>query len=145
MCVLVLCTERTFNNYDSFGLCPRCVSTSFEQPNQRHICHHKETPIQYPDKFSVRFAAYAFGHIAHILGFLSSQLYSLSFFLLNIQNCEFCKNSKSKLLTLEHSKQAPSHTYAKNNCAVHPPNSQWSYTARKSSRCSRVKLFSFKF
>lgn len=67
------------------------------------------------------------------------------FFLLNIQNCEFCKNSKSKLLTLEHSKQAPSHTYAKNNCAVHPPNSQWSYTARKSSRCSRVKLFSFKF
>lgn len=65
-----------------------------------------------PDKFSVRFTAYAFGHIAHILGFLSVLFVSF-YFLLNIQNCEFCKNSKSKLLTLEHSKQAPSYTHVK--------------------------------
>lgn len=84
-------------------------------------------------------------HCPHFGFPLLSVVFVRFFFLLNIQNCEFCKNSKSKLLTLEHSKQAPSHTYAKNNCAVHPPNSQWSYTARKSSRCSRVKLFSFKF
>lgn len=46
MCLYVLCTERTFNNYDSFVL-PTLrfdVATRRLSNSQRHICHHKETP-----------------------------------------------------------------------------------------------------